>query len=87
MASFRPEKASKSISSIHDFLCKWSPSDFKNFLAEYRISPSWNPTLPDSNKHGYDPTEGKIALYGDFFKSSNFSLPISRFCLRVLEVH
>jgi hypothetical protein len=87
MASSRYEKPTKSASSIQDFPCKWAPSDFNSFLADYHISPSWHPVLPNSDRHAFNPPKSKISLYADFFKSANFSLLISRFCLHVLEVH
>ncbi|KAL8260687.1 hypothetical protein R6Q59_028640 [Mikania micrantha] len=77
--------SSKSLLSVSTHEINWMPSDFEGFLQEFRILPEWHPELPSLGSTSLDVPSGKICLYADFFRFSHFRLPISKFCLHMLE--
>ncbi|KAL8261125.1 hypothetical protein R6Q59_025174 [Mikania micrantha] len=77
--------SSKSLLSVSTYEINWMPSDFKGFLQEFLILPEWHPELSSLGSTALDVPSGKICLYADFFRFSRFWLPISKFCLRMLE--
>ncbi|KAL8249632.1 hypothetical protein R6Q59_006500 [Mikania micrantha] len=74
--------SSKSLLSVSNHEINWMPSDYEEFLREFRILPEWHPELPSLGQTALNAPPGKICLYADFFRFSHFRLPISKFCLR-----
>ncbi|KAK1423329.1 hypothetical protein QVD17_18627 [Tagetes erecta] len=68
-------------------LAKWTGPDFKAFLARYDIRSEWDPRLPSPTQTVLNPPEGMIALYADFFRFCHFRVPVSKFCLHILEFY
>ncbi|KAL8245596.1 hypothetical protein R6Q59_011854 [Mikania micrantha] len=76
---------SKSLLSVSNHEVNWVPSDYEEFLREFRILSAWHPELPGPGQTALNAPPGKVCLYADFFRFSHFRLPVSRFCLRMLE--
>ncbi|KAL8209277.1 hypothetical protein R6Q57_006009 [Mikania cordata] len=58
--------------SVSNHETSWMPSDYKEFIQEYRIAPDWRPELPRMNQMISDDPNGKICLCAEFFRFSHF---------------